>query len=293
MNENNLAIVKIKGGFGNQLFQFCFANELTQRGYKTYIDTSFFNKTSSEFLREDTTERELVLPLDYFKLSEVPYRIKIFIKIMERIVYSKFLKNRSDNFFKKFLYTHKGYEFEQEKIHKINIFDGYWKSSLYLENQIDFMKKSLSKNSEILKYINNSPPQTSVMIHVRRRDFVNNNWDLSIDYYKNAFKYLDKHLKDYFFDVFTDDYSWVQGNKQFQNAKNIYYEGEGKNISPIIDFARMLNYKNFVTANSSFSVIPAFLKADEDSIVIVPDPWYESSSHPTLHRENWIKIKNI
>jgi len=45
--------------------------------------------------------------------------------------------------------------FTSGKIHKINIFDGYWKSSLYLENQIDFMKKSLSKNSEILKYINN------------------------------------------------------------------------------------------------------------------------------------------
>jgi len=293
MNENNLAIVRIKGGFGNQLFQLCFANELIQRGYKTYIDTSFFNKTSSEFLSEETTERELVLPLDYFQLSEVPYRIKIFIKIMEHIVYSKFLNNRSNNFFNKFLCTHKGYVFEQEKIHKINIFDGYWKSSLYLENQIDFMKKSLSKNSEILKYINNSPPQTSVMIHVRRRDFVDNNWDLSIDYYKNAFEYLNKHLKDYFFDVFTDDYSWVQDNEQFQNAKNIYCEREEKNISPIIDFSRMLNYKNFVTANSSFSVIPAFLKADEDSIVIVPDPWYENSSHPTLQRKNWIKIKNI
>ena len=37
------AIVVIKGGFGNQLFQYCLANHLKKNNFEVKIDTSFYN----------------------------------------------------------------------------------------------------------------------------------------------------------------------------------------------------------------------------------------------------------
>ena len=39
-----IAIVKIIGGFGNQLFQYSFANKLKQTGIRVFVDTSEYKK---------------------------------------------------------------------------------------------------------------------------------------------------------------------------------------------------------------------------------------------------------
>ena len=40
------------------------------------------------------------------------------------------------------------------------------------------------------------------MVHVRRGDFIDNGWDLDINYYEKSLNGLDKKIK---FDIFTDD----------------------------------------------------------------------------------------
>ena len=37
-----LALVDLKGGLGNQIFQISFANYLNSLGFNTFLDTSFF-----------------------------------------------------------------------------------------------------------------------------------------------------------------------------------------------------------------------------------------------------------
>ena len=57
-------IVEIKGGFGNQLFQFAFANSLRKMGYKVKVKTNFYEQFENDNF--ENTYRKLVLPETLF-----------------------------------------------------------------------------------------------------------------------------------------------------------------------------------------------------------------------------------
>ena len=55
----------------------------------------------------------------------------------------------------------------------------------------------------------------------------------------------------------------------------------------------MLNYKYYITANSSFSAIAAFSEID-NKIVTYPDPWWRNSEIKLINiPPDWIGIQNI
>ena len=60
---NNVALVDLMGGLGNQIFQLNFANYLKSKGFKVYINLGWFN---SDIFEDGTTKRSLLLnPLDF------------------------------------------------------------------------------------------------------------------------------------------------------------------------------------------------------------------------------------
>ena len=61
------ATVFLKGGFGNQLFQFSFAEHLRKNNYKVDINSGLLNQTGKQ------TPRELILPVKYFGFNEQKY----------------------------------------------------------------------------------------------------------------------------------------------------------------------------------------------------------------------------
>ena len=61
------AIVYLKGGFGNQLFQLSFANYLRSNGVNVKINLKFFRNLG------DNTPRELILPLSFFDFKSQNY----------------------------------------------------------------------------------------------------------------------------------------------------------------------------------------------------------------------------
>ncbi len=291
MSKKNIGVVVLKGGFGNQIFQLIFAKCLKDMGIKIYIDKSFYTNKNN-FLESNTTPRTLVLPVSLFNFEEISKIKNLKIKVIKYIVYNKYIKFLFKNKLEKYLKIFKGYDFDVKELKSINIFDGYWKNMGYLETQEDYLISTLNKNEIISKHIKKNPPQNSVMVHVRRRDFIINNWDLKIDYYIDAITYIENKLENFYFDIFTDDEIWVKNQKIFNKVNKIHVQQGSDNAETIKDFSKMFNYQNYILANSSYSIIPAFLNSKKDSIVIVPDPWYKNSDHPTLSKENWIKIKN-
>ena len=104
------------------------------------------------------------------------------------------------------------------------------------------------------------------------------------------------------FDVFTDDSDWVKSKKIFNEAQTIYYQNYLKdnnaqkdNISDTLsNFSKMFQYKHFIVGNSSFAFWPAFLKDSQDSISIVPTPWFRDNyNHPVLKKDSWLTVKNL
>ena len=81
--NNKYGIITILGGFGNQLFQLCFANSLKEKGLKVFINTGVLNKVLNEE-NPVITRRDLVLPIDYFGLKELSMFQYQLIKILEK-----------------------------------------------------------------------------------------------------------------------------------------------------------------------------------------------------------------
>ncbi|NDB80720.1 hypothetical protein EB155_12735, partial [archaeon] len=60
--KKRVAVVDILGGFGNQLFQLAFANDLKNKGFSVYVN--LFNLRRVEKERDSIiTNRNLILPL--------------------------------------------------------------------------------------------------------------------------------------------------------------------------------------------------------------------------------------
>lgn len=289
MRFKRIAVVKLKGGFGNQLFQILFINHLVNLGIKVLVDTSFFRYKDYKLKQNNLTKRELVLSLDIFGLKKsnsiLIYIFNITFHIIKKFNYK--IKNKI------FANTFYGHHYDSKKLGYLNIFDGYWKDSNILKKNIYYLLESLYSIDSFKKNFIKKPDKDTLLIHVRRSDFIDNHWALSEEFYINSIKTIIHNKGNQIIDIFTDDEEWVKNsliNKEF-NINNIFMEN--KNESPFSTFLQMLNYENFIIGNSTFAFFPAYLKANEKSIVIVPDPWFKNTSHPDIAKSNWLKIKNI
>ena len=67
MLNSKRSVVYLMGGFGNQVFQFSFANSLRKNGHRVLIDSSNYKKQNEG----DISLREQVLPTKFFSFNEV------------------------------------------------------------------------------------------------------------------------------------------------------------------------------------------------------------------------------
>ena len=288
MQFKRFAVVKLKGGFGNQLFQIMFINNLRNLGMKVLIDTSFFHYKDYKLKKDNLTKRELVLSLDIFGLrSAHPIIIYIFTISFHA------LKKLNFKFMNKLIAnTFYGHEYDPKQLGYLNIFDGYWKNPEIINKNINFIFNSLYSIDSFKKEILKKPESSSLMIHIRRTDFIDNGWSLSEEFYIKSIEKIITLKGDQKIDIFTDDGEWVKDSKIYQkfNIRKIYSENKSEN--PFFTFLKMLNYENFIIGNSTFAFFPAYLKAKVNSVVIIPDPWFKNSSHPNIAKNSWIRVPN-
>ena len=272
--KKKYAVVTILGGFGNQLFQLCFANSLKEKGFKVFINTGVLNKV----LNEESpviTRRDLVLPVNYFgfkELSNFQYQL---IKTLEKFPFRILVKKFNEN------------NFDVSQSKTLNLFSGYWQDFKYINENKEFLIEALSKNKNIKESIKFKPYNGSTALHVRRTDYIPLGEELSLDFYISSLNFMKKNVKNFHYSIFTDDINWVKSQNIFSDAKNIY---SSNNI--LDDFSEMLKCENFIVGNSTFSLMAAFIKETENTKIIIADPWFRNNKYKNLFNEKWIKIKN-
>ncbi len=284
-------IVEIKGGFGNQVFQYMFANKLRNDGFKVKVNTRFYDQFKPNE-KPENTYRNLVLPPEYFDFKNISYLFYKFLILNNRISNSRKLKRLLKNFHNP-LYAHikdKNYNHQNPKKF-INHFDGYWQNIDFLVDEKDYLIRSLSNNKIIKKSIDIKNNKNSAMLLVRRGDYLKMNEELSLKFYQDCLKYLKSEIKNLELNIFTDDVDWVKNQNIFSIAKNIYGpEEEPKKVVEL--FSIMLNHLHFVITNSTFSLIAAIISEEEGSKVLVADPWFRNRYYGNLLRDTWVKIEN-
>jgi hypothetical protein len=297
-----MIILKLKGGLGNQLFQYAAAKQISLNNkVELLLDTvnGFIN---------DPFERKYCL--DAFAINSG--------LVDEKYINNFFIKNR---YFKKIYVLsqdiyhlndrtyikEKSNEFDKDLYNlrpKRNVYlDGYFQTYLYFEdisniikNEFRFLEQPSISATEFLSEINITD---SVSIHIRsfnngkKNDTSKINGICGLNYYNKAIEYIKDRVKNPVFYIFSDNLEWARKNIISTNDSNFRFIAYQNNLGhDIDDFRLMSSCKYNIIANSTFSWWAAWLNKEPEKIVIAPSEWFASKSvnQKEIYPENWIKI---
>lgn len=289
----------LQGGLGNQMFQYAIARALSMH-YKTdfVLESSWFND-----LEKGVTPRKLELPLlninqalfeDGGKLTK---RKKIRFAIQKYLPFGPIIQRQVN-----------AYDFDQEIFNLKNIsrrdlyLFGYWQSYRYFNNirhllQLEFTARDPLPQA-YKKFESQILTSESVMVHIRRGDYVNSrsasqfHGALDLNYYLTAFNHiLSKHQNAHFF-IFSDDLDWAKLALP-QSITRTYIENLSPDNSTIHELELMTSCKHHIIANSSFSWWGAWLRKNNEGNIFTPNRWINDRSLnlSNLIPEDWIKLE--
>jgi hypothetical protein len=281
------------------MFQYALARRLSlEKGVPFKLDISYFrnkNLTSGELSRD--------YQLSVFNIKEDIASDEETNKFRN----PSFLQRQKQRIFYYLLpLTYQSYFREKDDLFDPRVFKsgnnvylfGYWQDERYfkpIENIIreDFTFKNPpdKMNVSFLKLIQQS---NAVSIHVRRTDYVTdknyfqNVGVCGIDYYLRAIGYIKNKVKHPCFFIFSDDPKWVKNNLKIE-AKIIYIEHNSIEKG-YEDLRLMINCKNHIIANSSFSWWGAWLSDYPQKIVIAPKVWQQQNNQNRVLPADWIRL---
>jgi hypothetical protein len=295
-----MIVVKLKGGLGNQLFQYAAGKSLaTKLNADLYLDlTDLRIPSNGEWTQREfeldvfsitakIADEELLNP--FIAASKRNRIVRLFNSLRTCNVYADNLKGFSNKFF------------EQKNNTLLN---GYWQSEKYFraiekELRTDLQLKNPldEKNLEFLTQLTERSDEVNVSIHVRRGDFITNvganayHGSCGTDYYKNAIDVLkskvDAPIK---FVCFSDDMDWVKGNLEL--GSNVAYVDWNFGKNSFKDMYLMCQCNHHIIANSSFSWWGAWLNPSKEKIVVAPKKWFadDSINYQDIIPTQWIKL---
>jgi hypothetical protein len=261
-----MVICKLKGGLGNQLFQWAYAKHISNLLMTDLVfDVSFLLYTPN-----GVTKRN-------FELDKFP-------KINAE---SKFINGQVPR-----LPTVSDGMFLNTKTTPISddyLVDGYFQDYRYFEESSSVIRDCLTLEKDLVEKIKNNYglSDNDISIHIRRTDYLKSQGYhpvLPIDYYYKAIEEVGDYNNIF---VFSDDINWCKENLNFRNMQVI----ETNSISE--DFYLMSLCKNNIIANSSFSWWAAWANNNPNKKVIMPNIWYGPNVDydPECSPKEWIRIQ--
>ncbi len=275
-----MIIVRLKGGMGNQMFQYACGRALSLRhNVPLKLDTSFYDLNLKGVTKRGYDLDVFTIQADIAEQSDIPflyklYSSKLFVYFVTLV--RKFFKSKGQE---------KSFNFDASIFNKgDNLFlDGYWQSPKYFSDieeviRKDFIvKEALPEN--IQKLALEIKSQNSLCVHVRRGDYVGNATHevVTNTYYKDAVEVISGKTTLGHVYVFSDDIAWCRENVQF-DIPTTYVGDEyaGKKAEGNLFLMSLCNH--FIIANSSFSWWAAWLSPNKSKIVVCPKQWFADAS---------------
>lgn len=275
-----MIVVKIKGGLGNQLFQFAVGLSLAIRNKtQLLLDISFYSLSYNKDIitPRDFGLKELNGDLHIARQNDVDFFFKrnLVQKIIKKIIMKKIRIIKNDSVvFDEGILEADGHIY----------LDGYFQSYLYFNHIKNELIRFFPLNTNC-DLINNcfklKPEEVSVCIHVRLGDY------LSIpdvasrmpvctkEYYKKSIEYIEANVIAPVYYVFSDTPNLVT-NYIPEGIQIITVDPLGE-LSGVDIFNLMRMCNHFIIANSTLSWWAAWLR-NEDCIVVAPKVWINDAN---------------
>jgi len=263
----SIIYIKIKGGLGNQLFQYAYGRSLELSGKKVIFDISFFNGHKNDI---DTARN---FKLNYFNISQTTQFSNIYKK--EHILYKIYKK-----------IFHVESFFQNEKYFK------HIQDSIRHEYTL---KNPLTQEAELWKR-DILEKEHSVSLHVRRGDYVQDrqtslyHGTCDIAYYTRAVSLLSNTFQKLHIYVFSDDIEWARNNIDYPEH-TISYVSSVK-IPDYEELYLMSLCTHNIIANSTFSWWGAWLGTQTNKMIIAPTQWTSTKTATELDilPTSWIQV---
>lgn len=302
-----MIFVNLRGGLGNQMFQYAFARSLQER----FGDEVVFNMY---YLKGDTQGRKFSLD----KMNTIKFRslhpmkeffLSYFFKLITLLLTWKqgenaFIGNSNFERLSKFglLVSRDMFKYfevnECEK--KMKYVDGYFQSWRYFDAYKEKIKLELKVTSEVTKenkkFLEKIESCESVCVHIRRGDYVSEKWSkllniCSEEYYRRAMDYLVQHTTNPTFFIFSNshqDIEWIKDNFRFDYQINFI----DLNNDDCQELRLMYSCKHFIISNSTFSWWASYLSEKEGKITIAPSKWHNSNlEQDDLYIDEWVVLR--
>jgi len=278
-------VIRLKGGIGNQLFQYAIGCAQKENGISVKYDTSSFEGYRHAFrLKYFNIDLEYE-NTDLFSKTE-PFKpwFQGSNNIIKRIL-KKISIYFEDIFYikRKVIYQRKSYDSRLLKVDN-KFFDGYWANPKYFQNVLPSLRKDIcirqefynSDYSELRNKIKQSK-KPIVSVHIRKGDYL---WEenikifeeLKLDYYYKSLDFIYKRKGEFILFIFSNDIDWCKTN--FKYNKPIVFIDDNYSLKDYHEFELMKLCNHNIIANSTFSWWAAYLNDNPNKIVIAPLQWY-------------------
>ncbi len=271
-----MIILRLRGGLGNQLFQYAAGKALAMH-HQVELKFDTYTYTLHPYRK---------FQLDKFCIEE---KVASQQEINALIGGNKILR-----YINKRYYTilNKNKVFLQPHYHFYNNFfqlpsqlylSGYWQSEKYFLPIEKVIRESLEprlpftgKNKELAAAMDT---ENAISIHIRRGDYTSNAryadffGVMDDTYYEQAIAQIGKQVATPSFYIFSDDINWCK--KRFASYPNVTFVEHNTGDDAHYDMRLMSCCKHNIIANSTFSWWGAWLNQNPEKIVIAPKQWFK------------------
>jgi len=296
-----MIIVELKGGLGNQMFQYAAARGHAKKNEPIYLDHSFLEKNFED--QEHFTARHYELHIfknlnirSVKKWQIALFKDDTFVYKLARLFLRRYMKNiREEN--NEFI------PFDSFPPPNILYLEGYFQSEKYWGINGEAISKAFQfpeldpDNEATGKKIQHAV--NSVSLHIRRGDYATSTMNAAIHgvlplaYYYEALDVLRSKCPTCALFVFSDDAEWVRENLKL-NKLSVCYIENNKGEHSWKDMALMGHCKHHIIANSSFSWWGAWLNPKPGKIIIAPKKWFNDPilnlQADSIIPDTWITI---
>jgi hypothetical protein len=290
-----MVISQLKGGLGNQLFQYAAGISLARNTNSLFkLDLSWYKRTfsSTETLRNiDICDFSITAQVaNNLEISALKYPYGIFSKLA-RGFQKKVLKRYYVDWHPEIL-TQAG-----------NVYlDGYFQTEKYFKSDLNVIFSEFTLKERFLDriqpfevLIRQSSP--SVSIHIRRGDYANDSKTSRLflvcdaSYYQRAIIDMSNRVPNCHFFIFSDDIEWVKQNLVFPPSATFISseKGDPNTLSSSQELVLISRCNHHILSNSSFSWWGAYLNQSVSKIVLAPDKWNNQYiNQPNILPDGWI-----
>lgn len=275
-----MIIVSLKGGLGNQMFQYAFGRKIALlNNTDLLLDLNWYGRKGKD------TPRKYVLDSYNIKakiassseISLLKGRDDKFHRILNRVSHL-FLSPRSSSIIRE-----KNNFFDSSMLNYFGdfYFDGYWSDFRYfndipshIANEFSLKESFIPPKEDLNNEIKSS---NSISVHLRRGDYANNasvtkhHGLLPLAYFDSSLHYISKLSVSPHFYVFSDDLEWTKANLTIP-FPHTFVDSSPDGMESV-DLKLMSSCKHNIISNSTFSWWAAWLNDNPSKIVIAPPNW--------------------